>query len=205
MQASPVRCERCRFPVPCLCPEIPSVAAPFELVVLRHVSDRPKLSNTGLWAALSVRGARLVDHGDPGPATDLAALDAPGVALLFPSPSAALPPWPAPPRVLVVPDGTWTQARRMVQRLPALRTMPRLALPAPPPGLRMRRPLVAGGMSTIEAVAGALAAAGEADGARRLLALHESGVERVLRLKGTYEAERRGTSAHAGQQGPEAA
>ena len=181
--ATAVRCERCRFPSPCLCPAIPRVRAPFDLLVLRHVSDRPKLSNTGQWAALAVEGARLVDHGDPGPATALPDLS--GAALLFPSPHAPLPPWPAP-RLLVVPDGTWTQARRMVQRLPALRALPRVALPPPPPGPRMRRPKVAGGMSTLEAVAGALAAAGDADGAGLLLALHAVGVERVLRLKGMW-------------------
>jgi DTW domain-containing protein YfiP len=88
--------------------------------------------------------------------------------------------------VLIVPDGSWTQARRMTQRLPALRTLPRLALPAPPPGLRLRRPHVTGGMSTLEAVAGAFEAVGAPHDAARLLALHAAGVERVLRLKGTW-------------------
>lgn len=161
--------------------------APFRLVLLRHVSERPRLSNTGLWAALAVEGARLLDHGDPGPPTDDADLSADGAALLFPGPHAPAPPWP-PPRVLVVPDGTWTQARRMIQRLPALRALPRLALAGPPPGLRLRRPHPAGGMSTLEAVAGALAASGAHAEAARLLALHAAGVERVLRLKGTWNA-----------------
>jgi DTW domain-containing protein YfiP len=187
VQAPGPRCDRCRFPSPCLCAEIPRVHAPFRLVLLRHVSERPKLSNTGLWAALAVEGARLVEHGDPGPPTDDPDLSVEGAALLFPGPHAPLPPW-APPSVLIVPDGTWTQARRMVQRIPALRTLPRLALAGPPPGLRLRRPLVPGGMSTLEAVAGALAAAGAGAGSERLLALHAEGVERVLRLKGTWIA-----------------
>jgi DTW domain-containing protein YfiP len=163
------------------------VRAPFRLVLVRHVRERSRLSNTGLWAALAVEGARLLDHGDPGPATDDPELSAEGAALLFPGPHASPPPWPAP-RVLVVPDGTWTQARRMIQRLPALRALPRLALAGPPPGLRLRRPHPAGGMSTLEAVAGALAAAGAHAEAGRLLALHAAGVERVLRLKGTWTA-----------------
>jgi len=172
-------------PVSCLCAEVPRVRAPFRLVILRHVSERERLSNTGQWAALAIEGALVVDHGFPGPPTDASAIPPDGAALLFPGPHAARPPWPSP-RVLVVPDGTWTQARRMIQRLPALRTLPRLALTAPPPGLRLRRPHVAGGMSTLEAIAGALAAAGAHDGAGRLLALHAAGVERVLRLKGTW-------------------
>jgi len=189
VQALGPRCPRCRFPVhgqiSCLCAEIPRIRAPFRLVILRHVSERERLSNTGQWAALAVEGALVVDHGFPGPPTDASAVASEGAALLFPGPHAAPPPWPSP-RVLVVPDGTWTQARRMIQRLPALRTLPRLALPAPPPGLRLRRPVVAGGMSTLEAVAGALAAAGAPEDARSLLALHAAGVERVLRLKGTW-------------------
>jgi DTW domain-containing protein YfiP len=168
-----------------MCAEIPRVRAPFRLVLLRHVSERERLSNTGQWAALAVEGAEVVDHGFPGPPTEAAVLAEPGAALLFPAPHAATPPWPAP-RVLVVPDGTWTQARRMIQRLPALRTLPRLALPPPPPGPRLRRPHVAGGMSTLEAVAGAFAAVGQPEDAARLLALHAAGVERVLRLKGMW-------------------
>jgi DTW domain-containing protein YfiP len=189
VQALGPRCPRCRFPLdgpwPCLCAEVPRIRAPFRLVLLRHVSERERLSNTGQWAALAVEGTRVVDHGFPGPPTDDALLTSEGAALLFPAPHAAPPPWP-PPRVLIVPDGSWTQARRMVQRLPALRTLPRLALPAPPPGLRLRRPRVEGGMSTLEAVAEALAAVGARDASDRLLALHAAGVERVLRLKGTW-------------------
>jgi hypothetical protein len=41
-------------------------------------------------------------------------------------------------------------------------------------------------MSTLEAMAGALAWFGERDAAERLLALHAAGVERILRLKGTF-------------------
>jgi DTW domain-containing protein YfiP len=163
------------------------VRAPFRLLILRHVSERPRLSNTGLWAALAVEGARLLEHGDPRPPTDDPELGAEGAALLFPGPHAPTPPWPAP-SLLVVPDGSWTQARRMIQRLPALRRLRRLALAGPPPGPRLRRSLVPDGMSTLEAVAGAMAAAGAGAEARHLLALHAAGVERVLRLKGTWTA-----------------
>jgi DTW domain-containing protein YfiP len=155
-------------------------------VFLRHVSERERLSNTVRWAALALAGAEVIDHGLPGPPLDDAALLAPGAVVLFPAPHPAPPPAALPSRV-IVPDGTWGQARRMMQRVPALRTLPRLSLPGPPPGVRLRRPHRGDGMSTLEAVAGALAALGAPADAEALLRLHAAGVERVLRLKGTWE------------------
>ena len=63
-----------------------------------------------------------------------------------------------------------------------------------PSGSRRRRPrsgcgVPRGGMSPLED-GRALAWFGEPDAARhRLLALHAAGVERILRLKGTWDAE----------------
>jgi DTW domain-containing protein len=188
VQASPDRCSRCRFPPElCLCAEVPRLAPPFRFVVLRHASERERLSNTARWAALAIPGTTILEHGLPDQPLDDAPLREDGAVVLFPSPHPA--PAPArPPRVVVVPDGTWSQARRMMQRVPALRTLPRLSLPGPPAGLRLRRPHRGDGMSTLEAMAGALAALGDPGAASRLLALHAVAVERVLRLKGVWEA-----------------
>lgn len=188
MQPSPTRCEACRFPPElCLCPLVPRVAAPCELVVVRHMSERERLTNTARWAALAVPGARILDHGLPGVPLDEALLTAPGTWVLFPA-AEPFPAGRAPPRRLVVPDGTWSQARRMLQRIPALRALPRLGLAGPPPGLRLRRPHRDDGMSTIEAIAGAFATLGAPDAAEALLDLHAHAVERVLRLKGEWHA-----------------
>lgn len=168
-------------------------------VVLRHASERERLTNTARWGALALEGTVVLEHGLPGPPTDDAILSTPGAVLLFPerlafpkcataTPTATstLTAAPAPrPPVVIVPDGTWTQARRMVQRIAPLRTLPRLSLPPAPAAVRLRRP-PGGGMSTLEAMAGALALFGEAEIAARLHALHAAGVERILRLKGTW-------------------
>jgi len=181
---------------------VPSLRSAIRFVVLRHASERERLSNTARWGALALEGTVIVEHGLPGPPTEDAILATPGAVLLFPDrlafperhageprteePRPAAPPAPAArPPLVIVPDGTWTQARRMVQRLAPLRTMPRLALPSPPPAVRLRRP-PGGGMSTLEAMAGALALFGEPEAAARLHALHAAGVERILRLKGTW-------------------
>ena len=179
----PHRCPRCRFPAPgCLCPALPRLRTRVEVVFLRHASERDRLSNTGHWAALALEGSTVVEQGAPGEPLDGVALDAPGSWVLFPSPHPP-PPGAAPPRRLIVPDGTWAQARRIVQRVPALRALPRLAIPPALPAARLRRP-VAGGMSTIEAVAAALRALGDAPAAEALDALHAEGVALATRLRG---------------------
>lgn len=188
MSAPSARCKRCHFPDGfCLCPAVPRIVAPFRLVVVRHASELERLTNTARWAALALEGSLVLDHGLPGTWVDEAPLRSPGARLLYPSRREEDASPEPPPTVLVVPDGTWSQSRRMVQRLPALRTLPRLSLAGPPAGLRLRRPPRGDGMSTIEAIAGALAAVGAQAAASELLALHDAGVERVMRLKGMWD------------------
>ena len=176
-------CPRCLFPAAlCLCPEIPRLTSAVRVIVLRHASEIPRVTSTARWAALAL-GAQIVDYGLPGAPPDLGVLAVPRAALLFPTPRAPQVPLPRP-LALVVPDGTWQQARRMVQRVPALRALPRLALATPPRVTRIRR-APAGGMSTLEAIAAALAALGEGEAAARLSALHAAGVDRVRRWTGS--------------------
>ncbi len=153
------------------------------MVFLRHASERDRLSNTGHWASLALVGSSVLEQGLPGEPLDASGLAVPGTWILYPSPHPP-PPGTPPPRRLVVPDGTWTQARRMIQRVPALRGLPRLALPAAPATPRLRRP-VEGGMSTLEAVAAALRSLGEPAAAAELDALHSAGVALGTRLRGT--------------------
>lgn len=184
------RCPRCAFPPEaCLCAEIPRLVLPWRFVIIRHASEIPRMTNSGRWAALALEGAVLHDHArDATPASDdhLAGLvGAAPAALLFPSPHGAARP-PEGLRTVVVPDATWSQARRMVQRLGPLQRLPRLSLPPPPEALRLRRPPVAGGMSTLEAVAAAVDLLGDAAAAAALRRLHDAAVERTLRLKGMW-------------------
>jgi DTW domain-containing protein len=116
--------------------------------------ERWKPSNTARLAALALPSCEIVDHGAVGRPVALDDLREPGTWLLFPG-AGARP--EGAPRRLVVLDGSWTQARRMVQRLPLLRALPRLSLPAPSSAVeRMRRPPDESGMATLEAIARAL-------------------------------------------------
>ena len=83
------------------------------------------------------------------------AVHAPGTAVLFPGDGAtdarALQ---QPVRTLVVVDGTWSNARKLVERCPLLRQLPRVALQPDRPGnYRIRREPAAHCLATIEAVA----------------------------------------------------
>jgi tRNA-uridine aminocarboxypropyltransferase len=178
------RCARCLFPPEaCLCPEVRRVETRTRFLVLRHASELARPTNSGRWAALALARLRLVDYALPGATPDLSALEEPGSVVLFPSPHPA--PQVPPPRQVVVLDATWAQARRMIQRIPALRSLPRLSVP--PRALRtidpIRRPTVAGGLCTLEAMAGALHLLGETEAARALHALHEAALERSWRLR----------------------
>jgi DTW domain-containing protein YfiP len=178
------RCPRCLFrPEQCLCPEIPALAPRTRFVVLRHASERTRATNSARWAALAL-GCPVLDHGAPGAPLDDAALAEEGTWVLFPGGAAAPP--ATPPRRVIVLDGSWSQARRMIQRIPALRELPRLSLPAAPaPDLpRLRRPTIAGGMSTIEAMARALALLGEPEAAAAIDRVHAAALARAWALRG---------------------
>jgi DTW domain-containing protein YfiP len=186
----PGRCPRCAFPLEggCLCPLIPSLRVPCRFLVLRHNSEVTRMTNTGRWAVAALQGAEVLDHARDEEPSDEAVARALGdepAWLLYWSPSARRPTG-ALPRTIVVPDATWAQTRRMVQRIGPLRELPRLALPPPPSGPRLRRPPRAGGMSTLEAIAGALDVLGAPAEAGALRRLHEAAVEKTLRLKGMW-------------------
>ena len=177
------RCRACFFPdALCICPSVVPQATGVEVVIVRHAMERWRTSNTARWIPLALSRARVVDHG-------LRLGDAPleplvdGGWLVFPGAANQRPEGP-PPRRLVFVDGSWSQARRMVQRLDALRTLPRLSLPPPPVDVpRLRRERSTAHMSTIEAVGLALALVGEPAAAADLATLHALAVERARSLK----------------------
>ncbi|MBZ4397143.1 DTW domain-containing protein [Myxococcus sp. MISCRS1] len=151
------RCDRCYLPSHlCLCAEIPRVQTRTRFLLVQHALEIRKKSNTGRVAALALTNATLLTHGSPADVLDSSLFAEPGTWLLFPD-GPELPEDTPPPRQVVVLDGSWSQARRMSQRLPTLRLLPRLVLPPPPPGmLHLREPSHPAGMSTLDAIARAV-------------------------------------------------
>ncbi len=82
-------------------------------------------------------------------------------------------------------DGSFRQARRMYKRVPELRELPELCLPAPIiTPTRLRRPTQPEGMSTIEAIAAALSAIEGPELVAPLWALHAELVRRADHVRG---------------------
>lgn len=179
------RCPRCYLPTRlCLCAQVPRLDTRTEFLVIRHNKEKEKSTNTVRVAALALVRCQVLTYGAPGERFDPSVLEGPDTWLLFPDTQAPEPQAPAPKRLIVL-DGNWGQARRMVQRLPVLRRMPGLALPPPPPNTRrLRRPPNPDGMSTLEAMAGAVALLESEALAQQLYALHELMIDRVMESRG---------------------
>jgi DTW domain-containing protein YfiP len=158
------RCPRCGA-AHCFCERIPRIATRTRFVLLRHAWELDKASNSGRIAHLALENSIVHDIGIAGQPFDPAWIPD-GAWLLFP----AAPPEPlSAPSSVVVLDGTWAQAKQMLKRNPALWRLPRLGLPRAPDRPRLRTP-PEGGMSTLEAIAEAVALLEDAAKAR---ALHE--------------------------------
>lgn len=155
---------------------------PFEtrtrVIIVQHVLEQGERSNTAkhALAALINSERRLYGAKDQRLQTD----DLSDAWLLFPGEG------PRPegtPSKLIVLDGSWSQARHMIQRVPALRTLPRLSI-APRPGRRSLREAPTGGMSTLEAIAEALRVVESDSVGAQLDAVHEALVQKQLSERG---------------------
>lgn len=151
------------------------------MVFLQHHREARRRLGTCRLAHLQLPGSelhvawRFTDH--PRPET----LAAEGGMLLFPGPGAR-PPAAVTPRLLVVVDGTWSEAAKLVRHTPALAALPRIGLAPPAPGrYRIRRAPAAHCLSTVEAVVDVLGAlAGDPDRYLPLLAPFDALVEEQL-------------------------
>jgi DTW domain-containing protein YfiP len=145
------------------------------VVILQHPRERHVPINTVRLARLSLPDAivrRAVDfQADPFVEGVLSGRDGgPPPYLLFPGPQAVdlareRPPGPI---TLVVVDGTWWQARKLLRKNPRLAALPQIRLaPAAPSRYRIRREPADHCVATIEAIALALRALeGDEDPAR---------------------------------------
>lgn len=186
------RCRDCFLQTRvCICPHIDPIEAPFDILIVRHWKEAWRSSNTGRLAALAFTNCTLVDYGAPGAVWNSSALDGQGVHLLFPSldredepDSVDLSP-SVPLTRLVVLDSTWSQARKLVRRIPGMRALPRVqVVPTDPPPTRLRTPPTPTGMGTFEAIARAVEVCSDPETGRRLYALHDRFVRHAVAQRG---------------------
>jgi len=147
--------------VMCLCDQVPTVATRTRIALLMHKQELVKTSNTGQLARLALPNSEQRIRGERDAPLDVTDWFNDGhlTVVLFPSdtavPLASLP--RDKPIRLVVPDATWSQARRMVRRTDGLEDAPKVILPAglvSEYGLRKRKR--EGGVCTLEAITEAL-------------------------------------------------
>lgn len=151
-------CLRCRRPRSvCWCDAVTQVPSATRVVFIQHPREAKVPISTCRMAHLSLPNSEL--HvalsavGDPG----LEALCAKpgGVAVLFPSESAVdVDELTHAPETLVVVDGTWSNAKKVVEKCPLLSKLPRLKFfPEQPGNYRIRKEPEAHCLATIEATA----------------------------------------------------
>jgi len=181
----PGRCHTCILPERiCICGSVERVETRTRVLLIRHWKEQLKSTNTARLAVMSLPNLVLAPYGAPDAPFDESLIPTEDAVVLFPDGGARALPDPLP-KTLVVVDGTWKQARRIVHHVPGLRAMPRLALPPPLPGSRrLRQPTNSDGMSTIEAVAHALQILEGPDKAAPLRRLHRLQMQRVLSCRG---------------------
>jgi DTW domain-containing protein len=178
---TPPRCSHCLLDTPkCLCAEVERVATRTRFVILRHAIETKRRSNSARIAALALPNCEILEHGEEDSGrTEVPT--GPGTWLLYPGGAAPAPGATLPERLIVL-DGSWRQARRMLIRLPELHRLPRLSLAPPAQGsARLRTPPSPEGMATLEAIAHAVEFLEGAAAAKPLHRLWEQFVARSIR------------------------
>ncbi len=180
-------CLRCFRPTTaCFCAHLPSLLTRAQVVVLQHPRERKVAIGTARMTHLALPGSTLAEglffDDDPRLAAAFASDDA---MVLWPGDDAV----PVerrrgkPPAHLVVVDGTWHTAKKMLALNPRLAALPRLAVvPTRPGNYRIRKEPRAECLATIEAVASALGVLEDDDaGFAAMLAPFEKMVDEQLR------------------------
>jgi len=176
-------CSRCFLKEAwCICAELPRIDTKLEVLIIRHTTEDFLTSNTGRLAALMLPNAQILTYGGGTPFDD-SCIGRDGTWLLYPGKNRE-PVSPAPKRIIVL-DATFRQAKRMYQRITALRDVPELSFEAPATvPHRLRRPPRIDGLSTIEAIAAALGRFESAHIAQSLLAVYAEFVQRADATRG---------------------
>jgi DTW domain-containing protein len=177
------RCQTCGLSESlCVCAAIPALYPRTRVVILAHRVELAKSTNTGKLVARML-----------GERAELARSDSPwepcvnpsDAWVLFPSDDALpLEHVVADVGSLIVPDGTWGQARRMARRHPRCKDLKKVRLTNPPRSAYvLRHSARETGLCTLEAIAHALRVLEGDACADPMLAAFTEWVERALRVR----------------------
>jgi DTW domain-containing protein YfiP len=178
-------CLRCRRPRSvCWCHALTQVDSRTRVVFIQHPREARVPISTCRMAHLSLPNSELhVALKAEGSARLEEVCAQPGTAVLFPSESATdVDALSVPPKNLVVVDGTWSNAKKVVEKCPVLSKLPRLKFQPDRPGnYRIRKEPAEHCLATIEAVAHVLERLERAPGRfTPMLSVFDAMVERQL-------------------------
>ena len=186
------RCATCRMHATlCICALVPRLRTRTRLTLLVHYREARKPSNTGQLAARCLDRSSIEIFGQPGRLIEPPVVHDEVPLLMFPDDDALpISRYAASDRpiALFVPDGNWTQARKVRRRGPGFAEIPCVTLPdTGPTEYRLRAEPRTGGLATLEAIARALRilegdAGPEIEAA--MLAVFRVMVERTLWFRG---------------------
>ena len=169
----------------CVCEAVRPIDTETRVVLVVHRLEWQKTTNTSVLLSRVLKNSEVRIRADR--ARSFSGDDLADAVVLYPSDDAVpLASLPEPPSTLVVPDGTWRQARKALTREPSLADLPRVRLPEGSPSRYFVRKNVRGdaALSTAEAVARALAILEGEVVAQAVLAPFELMVSRTMRLRG---------------------
>jgi DTW domain-containing protein YfiP len=171
---------------------LPTIKLKTKIALVIHHRELSRNSNTGLLALRALVNSEVRIRGERRETLDLKDLLSPHyrTLLFFPSDDAVelapalLAPGAAPIQ-LIVPDGTWRQARKILSRHPELKELLRVKISTPNASpFRLRAQSRPERMATLEAIAHALGVI-EGDAVQaQLMKLYEIKIERALMGRG---------------------
>jgi DTW domain-containing protein YfiP len=190
-------CPRCRRPASvCYCDQLAPIPSRTHVVFLQHPRERTVAIGTCRMAHLSLPNSEMhvgVSFDGEARVQALAAQPRGQVVVLFPGEdSVDASTLKEFPQTLVVIDGTWVTARKVLERNQLLKSLPRIAFtPAKPGNYRIRSEPEAHCVSTIEAVVEVL---GHLEGAPERFRAMLKPFERMVDLQLERHATRTGPS-----------
>ena len=179
----------------CLCALIPRprIETRTRLVLIIHRYEARKPTNMGRLATECLANSEIIVRGHESQPTPPFSCD-PGTRPLFLFPHEGAThldeiPTPSGPVTLIVPDGNWRQAAKVRNRVPGLRDVQCVSLPAGPPSTyRLRTEAHETGLATIEAIARAMGLLEGEHVQRALDLVFVAMVDRTLQARGAVAA-----------------
>ena len=186
-------CEICAAPRnACLCDKAPRIELRTKICLIIHHRELSRSSNTGLLALRALVNSEMRIRGEGRETLVLNDLLSPRYRtfLFYPSADAVelddrLVMREPTPIQLIVPDGTWRQARKIHSRHPELRGLQRVKISAPRNStFQLRAQSKPERMATLQAIAHGLGII-EGDRVRaQLMTLYRAKIERTLKARG---------------------